>query len=76
MFLLLRYVKIKYFTGEKRHNILGRKMPFLGLKTSFYAFRIWIDKPKIACFDIQESYEPNAALAQIVGKSGGDMGFC
>ena len=24
----------------------------------------------------QVSNEPNAALAQIVGKSGGDMGFC
>ena len=32
--------------------------------------------PKIACFDIQVYNEPNAALAQIVGKSSGDMGFC
>ena len=43
---------------------------------SSWDLRIWIAKPKIACFDIQVSNEPNAALAQIVGKSGGDMGFC
>ena len=43
---------------------------------SSWDLRIWIAKPKIACFDIQVSNEPNAALAQIVEKSGGDMGLC